>query len=194
MRVSTVSSSATSLRRARSSRHRADDRVRGRGLRLRLGGAAFGDPGREVLDPGKQLALVEGLGHVVVGAEFKPDDPVDLVGPAGQQDDPDLRDRPLFAGDREPVLAVEVDVDEQHVGRVAREDLFHRRRVRGFADPVHLLAQRGGEAAAGDRVVFDDHDMLRHLDPLFGTSAFYILLQIPTGHSSLQQDRFTGGA
>ena len=48
------------------------------------------DPSRKILDTREKLALVKRLGYVVVGAQFEPDDPVNLVGAACEQDDPGL--------------------------------------------------------------------------------------------------------
>ena len=68
--------------------------------------------------PRQQLARVERLGQVVVGAELEPDDLVDVVALGGEHDDRRvgaLGQRADAAADLEPVDAGEHDVEQHHV-------------------------------------------------------------------------------
>ena len=76
----------------------------------------------------EQLARVEGLRHVVVGADLEADDAVDDLARAGDHDDADVVALAQVAGEREPVLARQAQVEQHDVGRRALELGAHRRR------------------------------------------------------------------
>src|SRR5690606_41291306 len=72
-----------------------------------------------------QLARVERLGDVIVGAHLQPHDAVDVVAPAGDEDDADAGPRPELAGEREAVLAGQRS--EEHTSELqSRENLVCR--------------------------------------------------------------------
>ena len=84
-------------------------------------------------DPRQQLAHVDGLGEVVVGAHLEADDAVDHLAGRGQHHDPDLDVGAQIAGERQPVLARHVDVEDHEIGRALLEDPAHRDAVLGGA-------------------------------------------------------------
>ena len=67
------------------------------------------------LDTGEQLARVEGLGDVIVGAHLQAHDAVGLLAHGGQQDDRDPRRLAQVPAEREPVLARHRDVEHHEV-------------------------------------------------------------------------------
>ena len=86
------------------SRRRAEGALRGRGAVL--GGACGAS--HQGVEPGQQFAGTEGLGQVVVGANFKSDDPVDFLAARRQHQDGHGRVRAHFArqaGRRRPAAS-----------------------------------------------------------------------------------------
>ena len=83
------------------------------------------------LDARDELARIERLREVVVGADFEPDDAVDVVAFRGEHDD-----RHVFVAaaqppaDRKPVLARQHEVEDHQVVALARELAVHLGRVR----------------------------------------------------------------
>src|SRR5450755_4242637 len=65
------------------------------------------------LDSRQQLAQVEGLGHVVVGADLEADDLVDSVAATGDDDQPAPPVLAQLTGDRKSVFARKAEI-EQH--------------------------------------------------------------------------------
>ena len=105
-----------------------------------------------------QFAEVERLHHVVVGAHFQPGDAVRDVGGAGDHDDADVEALAQEAGQREAVLARQVDVEQDDVGQALLDCLAHRRAAVGLRDLVTVRGQVLGEHFAHRRVVLDDQD------------------------------------
>jgi hypothetical protein len=66
---------------------------------------------------GDELGHLEGLGHVVVGAELQPDDDVHGVALGGEHDDRDPALRPDLAADLISVEYGEHDVEDDEVER-----------------------------------------------------------------------------
>jgi hypothetical protein len=96
----------------------------------RPGGLA---PPQYRVDPGDQLARIEGLGKVVVGAHLQADDAVHLVALGGEHHDrgPVVPlggiSPPEAAADREPVLARKHEIEHHQVVALARELPVHAR-------------------------------------------------------------------
>ena len=82
------------------------------------------------VDARHQLARVEGLGQVVVGAHLQADDAVDVVALGGEHDDRGRgRLRAQAAADRQAVLARQHQVEHHQVVALARQLLVHARGV-----------------------------------------------------------------
>ena len=64
-----------------------------------------------------------------------------------------------LAGQRQAVLAREVEVEQHEVGRVAGEAGPHGRAVAGLADPEALALEVAGQHRADPRVVVHDQDV-----------------------------------
>jgi hypothetical protein len=111
------------------------------------------------VDARHELARVEGLGQVVVGAHLQADDAVHLVALGGEHDDGGRAARGAQApADREPVLARQHQVEHQQVVALARELPVHRLRVGHRAHLELLLAEVAREQVAQALVVVDHED------------------------------------
>ena len=93
-----------------------------------------GRAAQDRLDAPEQFARVEGLGDVVIGPEFQPDDAVHVLAARGEHDDRHLRVRPQLAAQCQPVLARQHQVEHDQID------------MRALHDAAHLLAvgHRGG--------------------------------------------------
>jgi len=86
--------------------------LRGRAARLA--------PAQHRADAGQQFAQAERLGHVVIRAQFQPDDPIDLVPPVtGGDDDRNIGLRPDRPQQIEPVRLAEMQVQDHQVGSLS---------------------------------------------------------------------------
>ncbi len=101
--------------------------------------------------PRDQLARAEGFGDVIVGAEFEPEDAVDLVVAGGQEQDRHLGARTDPAAGLEPVHLGQADVEHDQIGRLARGMDQRLRAIGGgdhgmtrpFEREPHQIAQPG---------------------------------------------------
>src|SRR5690606_4022065 len=115
------------------------------------------DAPQEVLDARHDLARVERLEDVVVGAELEADDAVDVVLLAARdQDDPDLGFGPELTGERQAVRPGQADVQQDDVHVAAGEHLACLLDRAGLADRIALLFQVAGQQRARHRVVVYD--------------------------------------
>ncbi len=113
------------------------------------------------VDARDELARVEGLGQVVVGAHLEPDDAVDVLALCGEHDD-----RHRLAGaaqapaHRQAVLAGQHEVEHHEMRRIALQLAVEIARIgeRGHLEP--LLAEIAGEEVAQAHVVVDDEDLV----------------------------------
>src|SRR5271169_613416 len=82
-----------------------------------------GGPPQHALDPRQELARLERLGDVVVGAAFEPDDTIDGIAGGGDHDDPDAA-APLAqpARQREPVLPRQPDIEHDQGRQFALDE------------------------------------------------------------------------
>ena len=96
------------------------------------------------LDARQQLARVERLGQVVVGAHLQADDAVGLVAARGQHDHRDFRLRAQLAAQRQPVVAGQhhVEHDQVEVPARSRHATWPCRRRRRSAQPVASRGRR----------------------------------------------------
>ena len=113
------------------------------------------------MDAGHEFARVEGLGQIVVGAEFEADDAIDLVALGCQHDD-----RGLVLGaaqapaDGKAVLARQHEVEHDEVVELARQRLVHRFGAVDGLGCEALLREVALEELAQAQVVVDDENLV----------------------------------
>ncbi len=107
-------------------------------------------------DPGHQLARGERLGDVVVGAEFEPDDLVDLAVAGGDDDDRHLRALPQRAAHLGAGQPGQHQVEQHEVGAGPVEAGQRVRAGAGDRDLVALAAQHVGQRVGERLLVLDD--------------------------------------
>ena len=110
------------------------------------------------LDAGDEFAHGEGLGHVVVGADFEADDAVDFVVAGGEHEDGDRAGATDLAADLEAVHAGEHEVEHDHVGPGGVGKVEGALAVGGGFDVVALAAEVVGDGAGQACFVLDDQD------------------------------------
>ena len=122
--------------------------------------ALGGTTAQHALDPCQQLARLERLGDVIVGAGLQPDDPVHGVARRSHHDDADAA-APLAqpARQREPVFARQVDVKQHQRRSLALDEPMQRGAAIDGADPEILPGEIIGEQLPLRRLVFDHDDM-----------------------------------
>ena len=106
-----------------------------------------------------QLARLEGLRQVVVGADLEAGDAVAGVGAGGQHQDRHLRGLAHAPGVIEAGLARHHHVEHEGVEDEARAHGCASRGVGGGGDAVAVLGEEAGEQIAQAPVVVDDEDM-----------------------------------
>jgi hypothetical protein len=117
-------------------------------------------------DAGHQLAEPERLDHVVVGAQLQADDPVDLLGAGGDDDDRHRR-----AGPQPPAHVQAVYVRQP---QIEQDDVVWRRCQRLGTGPcpadLEAVAGEPGGQRLGDRVVVfnQQHAHAHRMTPGFG--------------------------
>src|SRR3954453_715438 len=124
---------------------------------LGLGGAA-----QDRLDASDQLARVERLGQVVVGAHLEPDDLVDVVVAGGQHQDWHVRGGADLPAHLEPVDVGQHQVEHHQVGLGVLG--LHQRlaAVAGDLDLVARVLQVHRDEGCNVALVLDDQDLLSH--------------------------------
>ena len=124
-------------------------------------GRPWREPSPPRLDAGDQFARTEGFRHVVITADFQPDDAVDLIPLRGQEQDGQFtRDMPDLTTDLETIDVGQPHVQDQKVGRGrAHAERHGLRSPRGMAHPVTLGAQGVVEDVHDVRVILGDQDM-----------------------------------
>jgi hypothetical protein len=111
-------------------------------------------------DARDELAAVEGLCKIIVGAHFEPDDPVDLLAFGGQENDRRLHlARAQIPADGEPVFAWQHDVENDKVYGAAIERASEFRPVGGETRAKSFALERASNELADLLVVVDDEDM-----------------------------------
>ena len=91
----------------------------------------------------QQLAGIEGLAHVVVGADFQSDDAIHIFALGGDDDDGDVRGALEALGYGEAILAGQHQIENQEVHAATGERVIHRSSVSYRNDVVALLDQKG---------------------------------------------------
>ena len=112
--------------------------------------------------PGLQLARLEGLGEIVVGADFEADHPVHRLAARRQHQDRHVGGRAQAAADIEPVAVGQHQVEDNRVKRLALQESLALACGAGGrqtkAHPAEIVGDHPGEAA----VVVDHQDALGH--------------------------------
>ena len=112
------------------------------------------------LDAGQQLARVEGLGQVVVGAHLQAHDAVHGVSARGEHQDGDgLALRAQAAADGQAILARHHHVEHQHVKALALQQHIDRARTIDRAHAVALVAQVALQQRTQVGFVIGDQDL-----------------------------------
>ena len=121
--------------------------------------AVGGDPAKDGVHPGDELAEPERFGDVSGGAEFETEDDVELAVDGAHHEDRHLRDGPQPAADVDAVHAGEQHVEEHDVGTVLLEATDPLGAVLGQDHVEALAAQPGGEGLAVGLLVLHDEDL-----------------------------------
>ena len=127
-----------------------------RDLALALGAAEDG------LDAGDQLARVEGLRHVVIGADLEADDAVDVVAAGGEDDDGDVAGLAELLADGEAVHLGHHDVEDDEVRADGLGLLERLLAVVGGFDAEALVVQVEAGKLNDVLLVIDNEDGSRH--------------------------------
>jgi len=118
-----------------------------------------GDPAQHGPDPGQQFPRVEGLGQVVVGAEFQPDDAVHLFRLARQDDHRHMRFRPKLTDQHQAVAIGQAQVQQDQVSPFPLQRRLHRGAGIRYRDPETFLGQVVEEKTANLLVIIDGQNM-----------------------------------
>ena len=107
----------------------------------------------------QQLARVERLGQVVVGADLEADDAVDVLHLGGEHDDGrTVAGGAQPAADRQAILARQHQVEDDQVDVLARHQPVQGLAVLGQEDVEAFLAQIAAQQVADAGVVVEDDD------------------------------------
>jgi hypothetical protein len=132
---------------------------------LRRGAAGLLPP-QHGPDARQKFPKAERLGDVVIGAQFQPDHPIDLVAPiTGGNDYRNIGARSDLAQQVETILLAEPQIEDHEIRLARREVMGHLLPPRR-ANGVHIvLLEVVGDHAPHDRIVLDDEDARR---PIIG--------------------------
>src|SRR5439155_3218876 len=111
-------------------------------------------------DARQQLARVERLAQIVVGAELEPDDTVDVVVLGSEHQDRRRTTRAQTPADRQAVLARQHQIENDEVRRHTGERAVGASTVLGHLDGESLALEEIGEQRANVTIVLDDQDDL----------------------------------
>ncbi len=128
------------------------------GCRRRGAHEAGGPAAQHAADPRQQLARVERLAHIVVGAELEPGDAVVRLSRCRQHDDADIGLLAQIAGEAEPVLARHVDVEECEVDAAAFQNAPEIGAGIGLDDRESVPGEVFGDHLADFRLVIHHAD------------------------------------
>src|SRR5579863_1632523 len=115
-------------------------------------------PPLKALDARQHLAQVKRFGDVIVCADFKTDDAVEHIVPAGQHDNSDIGLRSYLTSQCQSVVARQNDIKQQHVKLQGAELRAHRCAVRSNTNPISLLLEITNQHLADARIVIDDEN------------------------------------
>ncbi len=115
-------------------------------------------------DPGEQLAPLEWLDEVVVGAAVEAVDPILCLRAGGQHQDRDVAVGSQAAADLDPVEPGKTEIEDDQVGDESGGGVERVDPVGGGADFVALVAERAAQDVGDLDVVLDEEDAAtRHL-------------------------------
>ena len=110
------------------------------------------------LDPCDELARIERLRHVVVGANLEPDDLVDVLVAGREHEDRHVRVLADASAELDPVAVRQVEVENDQGGGLLRDlderCLGGRRRAHAVASVLQI----GGDERGDRRLVLDDQN------------------------------------
>jgi hypothetical protein len=112
-------------------------------------------------NPSSELARRERLGHVVVGPELEPDDPVGLLAAGRQHDHRQARARTDPPAQLEAVCPRKHEIEDDEVGRLALDQLAGAISVRGL-ERREAVALEVPDHDLADRRLVVDNENLRH--------------------------------
>ena len=113
------------------------------------------------VDARQQFARVEGLGEIVVGADFQADDAVNVLALGGQHDDGrTVIGGPQTAANRQTVFARHHQIEHDQVNRVAQHDSVQRLAVFGQYDLEAFLGQVTTQQVTNAGVVIKDENLV----------------------------------
>ena len=119
-------------------------------------------PPQDGLQPGEQLARIERLRQIVVGAELEADDAVGLLALGGQHQHRHVGRRADAPAGLEAVEVGKHDVEDDRVRRaplqLGKAGIGGRRGADRKAVALEIVREHGGQA----RIVVDDQDLFRH--------------------------------
>ena len=119
-------------------------------------------PAQHRVNAGDELARIERLRQIVVGAHFEPDDAIDVLALRRQHDDRHrLAGAAQAAAYRQPVLAGQHEVEHDEMRRIALQLLVEVARVGKRRDVEALLGQIARQEVAQAHVVVDDENPRR---------------------------------
>src|SRR5882762_800182 len=119
-------------------------------------GRLLGGPAQHRLDSRQQLALVERLGQVVIGPDFKTHDAIGVVRHRGQHDDRHGRPRAQLPAQGEAVFAIQHDVENDEIDRLPFQGGEHSRTVLRHRNGVRVLVKETRQQGQNILVVVDE--------------------------------------
>src|SRR6202040_4383821 len=107
----------------------------------------------------QKLPKAERLGDIVIGAEFQPDHPVDLVAPiAGSDNHRNIGARPDLAQQVEPILLVKPQIENDEI-KLAFGQMTQQLLMSGCREAAHVVVfEIVDDHASHDVVIFDDQN------------------------------------
>ena len=128
---------------------------------LRGGTAGFSTP-QHGTDTGQKLAQTEWLGHVVVGAKFQPDHPVDLIASmAGDDNHRNIETRSDLAQEIQAVFVAQTEIEDNQVGFSSSKMPHHLISLRGRHDAQVVPFEIVRHHLPDRRVIIDDKNACR---------------------------------
>jgi len=120
-------------------------------------------PPQDRLEPRQQLARVERLGQIIIGAEFEPDNPVGVLAARGQHQDRHVALRAQAAADFEPIDIGQHDIeDDGAIGPITDYRLDPRRAAMASLDHKPALGQIVAQHVGEADIVIDDQYRVGH--------------------------------